>query len=1270
MKFKTKKSNTLNCFGILHYITVIGIIAAIFVSVFLVSCVNTKNSGDDTTDSSVESRPNESQSSGEESQQDTNDNKTTNPVEDDTSDRVNTDPIVEPDEDLKNALVISKVYGPGNNIDGALSCGFIELYNNSDKECLLDGVSVFYGEGKSFSRLDLDGYKIGKHGYFLIKCASCKGYDESTAVLKIDKYDLEWGISIDNKEFELAVGKRRAELETGGDFASNENIFSFVRASVLPNVDIYTVDDVSKNKMIVRTELNSTSGYHVLNLLKVSSAELAKITPKSSEGNVNTKIESKFTEVVFSKEGGVFKKAFTLNLSAPDGYKIYYTTDGSDPRTNGVEYKGGIRINDTDKMPWGNVIKTAIRKISGSTPSSNRLFGGTVIKACAKKGSDVTAVYTNTYFVSERLAASGVTLMSLSLDIDDFLGDENGAYYTYQYDLWATRPRSRAFMEVIGRDGEKKGGSYIEFAVSGNGSSGHPMKSLRLYYKKPLDLNDPATNSLEYDLFDGWAENVNGQTITSFKRILIRNSGNDFATTYLRDAFCQRMAKDLNVDSMASQPSLVFVNGEFWGMYNCRERYSPEYFNQRYGVLEENVAIVENESPLKYGSADFSWNNDYVSSAGDPAQATEFNNLVAYIKSHNLSDNEAYKYVSDRIDVDSFIDYWIVSTYFCNMDWPGNNIKVWRNTNESDPSGMDTKWRFVLLDLDHCLAYANCNNYTTYMFDRINNSTRCGSVMYGFMQNEEFKKKFATRAYELVTEYFAPEYSTEILNQMADDLDPIIDYQFERYASGGSRGYWNSQLLVMRDFLANRPSNYLSQIYSYTGYSEEELSHNSNKRVNVNYNENRLTLKVNGSVISSGSTVTFPSDGGEAEVEALAKDGYIITNISYTDKNGKVTNVEGNKAKFKITASGSITVYVKSTSQSEAKTNSMITAGMASVFYLDSNGDLYAWGQNSGGALGIGNIQSIVTVPTYVMGDVAKVATSHGFDAAEANSFVTAVLTLDGKLYTVGSNSSSQLGRTGNTTELLPINFSGKIVDVAVGYDHLLILDDKGGLWGVGNNSHGQLGNSGYGSNVSTFQKIADDVVKVSAGRRNSYYVDKSGNLCALGDNRWNKVHEGSTEDIIRPYRVCTDVANVYGGEHQMLVLKNDGTLYYLGWRRFDNFQQTDSQPDCPNGVLYEVCKNVVDAGIQDLHIVALTKDGSVYGYGYNSYSQITAGGSMVVGSAKKITDRAVDVAAGSGFTTIMKEDGSIVTLGRNDLGQAGNGKTSSTVNMAMAQIN
>ena len=1177
--------------------------------------------------------------------------------------------IPEPDSEAGDALIISKVYAPGGNPDAPMNCGYIEIYNLLDRDILLDGVSLYYGEGKSFSRFDFIGVTIGGGEYLLIKCASCDGYDSNYEIMRVEQYDLEWNINPDNKEFELVLGRTGADITPGGEF-EGEDIYSYVRASIVPDVDIYTVDDLTKNKVIVRTCLEKESGYHLVNLTKSGSAELEKITPKTSAGDVNTYINSDFTEVKFSRSGGVYGDAFSLTLSAPDGYQIYYTTDGSDPRTNGIRYEGGIQIKDTNSMPWGDVINTAIDLFGGSmVPSENRLFGGTVIKACAKKDGDVSAVYTNTYFVSETLADAQVAVMSMSLDIDDFLGPENGAYYTFQYDLWATRPRSRAFLEYFSEDGEKRGGSYIEFAVSGNGSSGYAMKSLRLYYKNPLDANDPAPDSLEYDVFDGWAANSEGQKITTFERILIRNAGNDFGVSYLRDVFCQRMAYGLYVDSMAYKPVFLFVNGEFWGMYNLRERYSPEYFSQRYGVLEENVAIIENESPLKYNSSPQSWNNDYVSTAGDPAQADIFNDLVAYIKSHDLSDPEVYGYVSDRIDVDSFIDYWIFNSYFCNMDWPGNNIKVWRNTDPDDPSGMDTKWRFVLLDLDHCLGYAGTNDYTTSMFDRINDSTRCGAVMNGFMKNEEFRRKFAQRAYELVTEYLAPEYSVKVLEDMADKVDGLIDYQFARYQSGGNRWSWESEIEYMKEFLRNRPDYYLAQVYSYTGYDESDLAAGADKKLSLSFDESIVSVTVNGEIVKNGQTIETGKENGTVKIEATPVAGYTAAKIVYADSTGNIVSADGACAEFDVKASGDIAVHVKKSNPEKVLDVSVgIDAGMYSVFYVDSGGDLYAWGDNTGSALGAGLGAAHLTKPTFVMGNVSKAATSRGIDAAQPNNFSTAVLTVEGELYTVGDNSYGQLGRTGEENVLLKVDFDGVITDVALGLDHMLVLDADGVLWGVGNNSYGQLGERNYGGTASSFQKLAENVAKIAAGRRSTFYTDYDGNLYALGDNRWNKVHTGSVGDMVTPYLVTEDVRNVFGGEHQALILKNDGTLYYVGWRRFDSFEQTESQPDCPNGVLYKVCENVTDAEIQDSHIVALLEDGSVFGYGLNTYGQIKPGGQgSVVGSAEKITDGAVSVAAGSGFTAVLKRDGGIVTFGSNNAGQAGNGQMSQNADGATA---
>ena len=759
----------------------------------------------------------------EDSPTDPTEDSPTDPTEDSPTDPTEDSPTdpTEPGENYEK-IVISKVFGTGGKVDSAMRDSFIELYNPTVKTANLNGTALYYGEGESYVKLDLSGIKISPKKYYLIKCASVDGYDTNFEVMRIDSYDTEWGITIDNKEFELIYCQGDYTPTPGGDFDVPE-IYSYVVADAVENVNVNYVHNLSKNRMIVKTDMN-LDGYHRVNLIKSGKAELEKITPKTSKGDVNTYIKSKFSEVIFSKEGCVTtRRTMSIELSAPEGWTVYYTLNGDDPRTDGIKYTDKLELSSTNSMYIydGETFNYA-NDISHDMVISrtDTFFGGVVVKAYATNGIDSTAVYTQTYFLSGDLSKLNAKVVSISLPKEDLFDPTNGVYYCF--DTFGTRNRARAFIEIF--DGKTKiGGVYGEIAVSGVGSSGLPMKSLRLYLKDPLEENDPAPDSFEYDLFDGKATNSLGQAITSFDRLLLRNGGNDFNITMLRDVYAQSMSAGLNVDRLEYEPALVFINGEFWGMYNLRERYSPEYFNRHYGVLEDNVVIIENESPLKYDASNpASWDTDYVASTGNDLvshdiYADEFNKLVSYIKSHDLSVQEYFDYVAERLDLDSFIDYWIVNTYFCNPDWPGNNIKVWRNLDPEDPSGMDTKWRFVLVDMDSSIAYPQAGGYpnTLAYWDKFNDiaeNTRCGAIMYGLCKNAEFREKFVTRAKYVVDEYFTYEKCVEKLDEMKKGIENMIEYQFRRYASHGSIGSWKGNLEVMKDFLANRKTYYLQHL--------------------------------------------------------------------------------------------------------------------------------------------------------------------------------------------------------------------------------------------------------------------------------------------------------------------------------------------------------------------------------------------------------------------------------------------------------------------------
>lgn len=1157
-------------------------------------------------------------------------------------------------------VIITKAYGNDSAADAPIRYSFVELYNVTDKEISLGSMSLYYGEGKSFTRLNFDkSVNIAPKGYYLIKCAGAEEY-AGDEILKVEKYDLEWNIKIDNKSFDLVLALDDVSISPDDDLKSLIGVASYVCASLTPSVDVFCVDDLSKNKVIVRNGSDSEVGYSLVNVKKSSAYDLEKITPKSSKGD-NGYVNSKYVEVTFSREGGVYNEIFDLQLSAPEGYKIYYTMTGSDPISNiSSVYKEPIKIANTNNVRVGSAVLRANQLFGSSFKTSGARPGGVVVKAIAvSPDGEESAVFTQTYFVSEKLSKANTIIFSISLREDDLLSKNTGVYYTYQYDLWGTRPRSRAFLEVFDKDGIKRGGSYMEFAVSGNGSSGHPMKSLRIYYKDPLSENDPAPDSLEYDLFDGWSKNALGQNISTFERILIRNAGNDYAYTYIRDAFVQRMAYGLKVDSMAYTPAIVFINGELWGVYNLRERYSPEYFNQKYGVLEDNVVIIENESPLKYSSSAESWNNDYVSAAGDEKYAAEFNQLVSYIKSHDMTDPNVYKYVTDRIDIESFIDYMIVETYFCNNDWPGNNIKVWRNIDENDPSGMDTKWRFVLLDMDHCCGYINVNNAASNFFDKINDGTRCGAVMNGLMKNSEFKTKFALRAYELANDVFCADNAISVLNDMAAERRELLYLQYAVYSGAGNYDTFDSQIEVMRDFLNGRADNYKKQVKELTGIAEPE---DENCTVNIRTDE-RYDVYVDSALITDNKKKIKYKKGSSIKVSVKAKSGYEVFAVAFSKNSGGVDKYDSNEAVIDINVSGDVVVYVRRLSDDAdiVSVDHGVSAGKSSAYYIDLNGDLYAWGQNTNGILGIFGGNDKLT-PTYVMSDVAKVESTRGLVIAEiANTSSTAILTTDGVLYTVGNNQYGQLGRGGSATDLLPVDFSKKIIDVSVGQDYILILDEDHDLWGVGNNARGQIGSKNAGASVSEFQLVARGVKKFAAGRRTTLYIKENGDLYAIGDNRWNKVSQDDVENILTPMKIGTGMRDVAAGSHQFVVIDEDNTLYYIGWRRFDTFQQTYSQSDLPNGVLYRVLDNVKSADIHEEHIVALTFDGDVYGYGLNSNGELIIGGNILNKTARKIYSGAVDVAAGNGFTLIYTKDGKIVCYGRNDFGQAGKGTVSST---------
>jgi hypothetical protein len=136
----------------------------------------------------------------------------------------------------------------------------------------------------------------------------------------------------------------------------------------------------------------------------------------------------------------------------------------------------------------------------------------------------------------------------------------------------------------------------------------------------------------------------------------------------MRDAMMQRVASNLDVDHQAYRPVVVYLNGEYWGIYNLREKLNEHYVASHHPVDADQIDLIEG-----YGSA-------------NTGTSSHYNRMRNYLEGGTLRSNTRYeRVISDYINVSSFTDYHLAVIYFQNFDI--GNIKQWRDRNDGTFDG-------------------------------------------------------------------------------------------------------------------------------------------------------------------------------------------------------------------------------------------------------------------------------------------------------------------------------------------------------------------------------------------------------------------------------------------------------------------------------------------------------------------------------------------------------------------------------------------------------
>lgn len=513
-------------------------------------------------------------------------------------------------------------------------------------------------------------------------------------------------------------------------------------------------------------------------------------------------------QVSFSSHGGIYETSFQLSLECVyANHHIRYTTNGNNPTASSFLYEAPLTLGP--QLYSHSDIYTIQISPKNLIYLPDSVSHAIVIRAAVFDENDscVSKTVTNTYLIRELgFENNGMAVVSICADTLALFDYETGIFVPginwnpdnpdhsgnyYQKGREWERLANVEFYEPNDNSGINQ---ICGLRTHGNLSRRHPAKGMKIYAREEYGIK-----RFNHDFFQD-------TTLTSFKHLLIK----PFAVfePYLgaQDYFCVNLARQLNVESPHCRPVIAYLNGEYWGVYFIQEKTDERFLEDHYGVNPDLCNIIGN------------WKGEI-----ENGNNIGFQQMMHWFKNADLADYATYEQACRMIDIDNFIDYYIVEIFVGNWDWPGNNMRCWQYG--------DGPWRWIFFDgdaslmggLDFFTLAAVYEPPTTWL-----NYPEAKLLFGKLLQNDQFKEAFSHRAYELCNGLLLYENTSPLLNGMIQTLRPKIHDQRQRFGYPLSDEQWNQGNNNLISFLSRRTTTFIQAMETFLlHYGTEELSQNT-----------------------------------------------------------------------------------------------------------------------------------------------------------------------------------------------------------------------------------------------------------------------------------------------------------------------------------------------------------------------------------------------------------------------------------------------------------
>lgn len=572
------------------------------------------------------------------------------------------------------------------------------------------------------------------------------GYALSDAENKPDKFVFPETAVIEPESYLIVFASK--QNATGSEFHTGFALSKNGETLLLSNPD---------GVMIQKIEIPTLGEDQTFGRIADGTMQIMSPTPHE----VNTEVVA---SPVFSAESGFYENEFALSLSASDNTEIYYTLDGSNPVTSetAICYQDTILVKDRSDEPnlysaYGeNQTAQSICVGVGYQPPRDLVDKAFIVRATAKntKTGSYSPVVQQSYFVTDGELADyqDLTVISLVTDPENLFDPDTGIYVVgTKYHEWRESlgyvsdsgawdedkdPETMRNYHIRGKAGEREAnitifenGSPIAeqnmgIRIKGSSTRNSANKSFSLFARSEYGaskLNAP----ILLDNYD-WQGNL----ITSYDSITLRSSGSQRT----RDSIAHKIIKKDHLTTMDMKPCVLFLNGEYWGLYEITEKFSNDFIQSNYGISKKDVVMIK----------------DWDLEEGTQQDFDEYMDRIYYYATLDMTKPENYQLASDFMDLDSLIEHYAAGLYLGVTDWPNYNYGVWKSKGAEIAGNpySDGRWRLISFDFDHSMGYTydsainKTNLYDYNWFEKMDTETAPTNFFVSLLKNKEFRLKF------------------------------------------------------------------------------------------------------------------------------------------------------------------------------------------------------------------------------------------------------------------------------------------------------------------------------------------------------------------------------------------------------------------------------------------------------------------------------------------------------------------------------------------------